>query len=97
MTEQKRPLYVRPAALDEQKAIDLERWYSEVERLGTVRKKCEELGITPHTLYDAIRRVRGQDHRLTRQKVAAFRQTLTVISVGQPAQIVEEEADKTTS
>ena len=82
-----------PRALDEQAAIELERWYQDYERVGSVRSKCQELGITAHTLYDTVRRIRGQDTRVIREKLATFHmeQRLTVISVGEP---MEEGADE---
>lgn len=60
-----------PRALNEQQAIDAEAWYQEYERVGTLAAKCKELGITPHTFMDTIKRVRKQDTRLTREKLSA--------------------------
>lgn len=61
----------RRRALDEQKAIDLERWYSDYERVGTIDDKCRELGISEDTLRDTIKRVRGQDPRPLRRKLTS--------------------------
>ena len=60
-----------PRALTEQQAIDAESWYTDYERVGTIGQKCRQLGISPHTLYDAIRRVRGGDTRVVRAKMTA--------------------------
>lgn len=76
-----------PRALSEQQAIELEAWYGQYERIGSVRAKCEELGITPHTLYDAVRRIRGQETRVTREKLSTFHDELSTT-------IMEEHIDK---
>lgn len=59
-----------PRALDEQEAIAAEQWFQDYERVGTFRAKCRELRVTPHTLRDAIRRVRGQLTKNTREKIS---------------------------
>lgn len=84
-----------PRALSEQQAIDLEAWYGQYERIGSVRAKCEELGITPHTLYDAVRRIRGQETRVTRDKLSTFHMERTVIVQDElSTTIMEEHIDK---
>ena len=61
-----------PRALTEQSAIDLEQWFTDYERVGTVDAKARELGISKDTLYDTVRRVRGLDTRVVRKKVAHY-------------------------
>lgn len=61
-----------PRALNEAEAIEAEAWYSQFERIGTFSAKARQFGVTRDTLRDAIRRVRGQLTRNTRQKLSAF-------------------------
>jgi len=87
--------------LDETEAQNLERWYSNFERVGTIGEKCRELGITPHTLYDTVRRVRGELTRTTREKLsteqidALTTEILAGTSNVEPAQTLEEQLDTT--
>lgn len=60
-----------PRSLGEQQAIAAEQWYRDYERVGTFQAKASELGVTPDTLRDAIRRVRGQLTKNSREKLSA--------------------------
>lgn len=70
-------------SLSQEDEIKLVEWYESYEQVGTIRAKAREIGISAHTLYDSIRRVRGGDTRNTRMKLGLVAQTL------------EEEKDKT--
>lgn len=45
-------------------------WYEDYERVGTFEEKARELHVDAQTLRDAIRRVRGEDTKGTRQKLS---------------------------
>lgn len=74
----------RRRALTPDQERELERWYSDFQRLGTVDDKCREYGISEDTLRDAVRRVRGEDVRNTRRKLtqAEINQLVDDISRG---------------
>lgn len=59
-----------PRALTEQEAIEAEQWFTDYERVGTFEEKARELGVAKDTLRDAIRRVRKQNTRVTREKLS---------------------------
>jgi len=74
----------RKRVLSESQEIELERWYSDYQRIGTVDEKCKELGISEDTLRDAVRRVRGLDTKPLKRKLseAEINQLIDDISRG---------------
>lgn len=72
-----------PRALTEQEAITAEQWFSEYERVGTFRSKATELGVDPHTLRDAIARVRGQKTRYQpKRKAVNLEELVNQLTIG---------------
>lgn len=87
-----------PRALTEQAAIDLEAWYCDFERVGTIDAKARELGISRQTLYDAVRRRRGLDTTPMRRKLTQFELGQLVGEVlarchVEPRQTVKQQSD----
>lgn len=86
-----------PRALDDDTATQLERWYAEVEALGTVAAKCRELGISRATFYDTIARVRGHETKPMREKLSNWQMQELVDPISsnvvplEPLQTVEEQ------
>ena len=71
-----------PRALTADEELAAGEWYSDYERVGSIRSKAQELGVSPHTLYDSIRRVRGGCTREMRDALKAS------------AHLLEEDSDK---
>lgn len=59
----------RRRALTDEQAIEAERWFSDYERVGTLKDKARELGVDDETLLDAIRRIRGEIPRPLKRKL----------------------------
>jgi hypothetical protein len=59
----------RRRALTDEQERDIERWYSDYERAGTIDEKCREYGISEDTLRDAVKRVRGEITKPARRKL----------------------------
>jgi cytochrome c553 len=76
----------RKRVLTDAQCQDLEAWYSNFQRIGTVDEKCREVGISEDTFRDAIRRVRGETPRPLRRKLseAEINQLADDISRGTP-------------
>jgi len=76
----------RRRSLTDEQCQQIERWYSDYERVGTVDDKCREFGISEDTLRDAIRRARGEDVRNLKRKLseADINQLIDDISRGTP-------------
>jgi hypothetical protein len=58
--------------LSDDEAILAEAWYRDYERIGTFSAKARELKVDRNTLRDAIRRVRGELTKNTRDKLSAI-------------------------
>lgn len=60
----------RRRVLTDDQCRDLEAWYSNYQRIGTIDEKCREAGISEDTFRDAIRRVRGEVPRPLKRKLS---------------------------
>ena len=60
----------RRRALTEQQAIEVELWFRDYERVGSLNAKARELNVSKDTLRDAIARVRGGETRPLRRKLS---------------------------